>query len=242
VSSRMGTTRRWLCIGALPGLALLVSPAATSAAISHSTLERLTSSQSLNWSGYASTSGPFTSVSASWVQPAGTCTSKPTYSSFWVGIDGDGSDSVEQTGSEVDCAGGKPKYYAWYEMYPASPVNLSSTFKPGDKFSASVTVHGTKFTLVIKDTTEHWSHTINKTSTIAVDASAEIIAEAPSSDGTVLPLTDFGTARFTSAEANGKSIAKQRPDQITMVTDGGTVMAKPSALSGDDFSVVWHHS
>jgi hypothetical protein len=242
MSPRVKTVRRWLCAGALPGLALLVSPGATSTVISHTTLERLTSTQSFNWSGYASTSGPFTSVSASWVQPAGTCTSKPTYSSFWVGIDGDGSGSVEQTGSEVDCAGGTPKYYAWYEMYPALPVNFSNVVKPGDHFSASVTTHGTVFTLVIKDTSEHWSHTLNKSSTIAVDASAEIIAEAPSDGGTTLPLTDFGTVRFTAAEANGKSIAKQSPDQITMVTEGGKVMAKPSALSGDDFSVVWHHS
>ncbi len=51
-------------------------------------------SASSNWSGYASQKGPFTSVSASWVQPAGTCTAARTYSSFWVGLDGDGSNTV----------------------------------------------------------------------------------------------------------------------------------------------------
>ena len=52
---------------------------------------------STNWSGYAADSGTYTSVSASWVQPTGTCSSRTDqYSSFWVGLDGYSSDSVEQ--------------------------------------------------------------------------------------------------------------------------------------------------
>ena len=47
-------------------------------------------------------------MSSSWVQPAASCSSQDSYSAFWIGIDGDGSDSVEQTGSEVDCSGGSP--------------------------------------------------------------------------------------------------------------------------------------
>ena len=71
-------------------------------------------STSGNWAGYAVTGEKFTWVSASWIQPAATCSSKTTYSSFWVGLDGDGSNSVEQTGSEVDCSGGRASYYGWY--------------------------------------------------------------------------------------------------------------------------------
>ena len=41
------------------------------------------------------------------------------YSSFWVGIDGYSSSSVEQLGTDSDCAGNTPDYYAWWEMYPA---------------------------------------------------------------------------------------------------------------------------
>src|SRR5947209_8132214 len=57
--------------------------------------------QSSNWSGYAATSGTYTSVSASWTEPTGHCSSGSQYSSFWVGLDGYNSGSVEQTGSEV---------------------------------------------------------------------------------------------------------------------------------------------
>src|SRR5262249_15762449 len=66
--------------------------------------------ESTNWSGYAVTggTGAFTSISASWTEPTGTCTSGQKFSSFWVGLDGFNSNSVEQTGSEVDCSGRTP--------------------------------------------------------------------------------------------------------------------------------------
>src|SRR5919109_285001 len=87
--------------------------------------------QSTNWSGYAATTGTYTSVSASWTEPTVTCSSGDQYSSFWVGLDGDGSNTVEQTGSEADCQGSTPQYYSWYEMYPSAPVNFSNPVSPG---------------------------------------------------------------------------------------------------------------
>src|SRR5205807_491475 len=38
--------------------------------------------QSTNWSGYAGTTGSYTSVSASWIQPAGTCSRGDQYAAF----------------------------------------------------------------------------------------------------------------------------------------------------------------
>jgi hypothetical protein len=94
----------------LAAAALLAAPAhAAAPTIQQNHLVRPfvgVNSTSSNWSGYAVTSGrPYSSVTASWVQPTGSCTSQTTYSSFWIGIDGDGSNSVEQTGSEVDWGG-----------------------------------------------------------------------------------------------------------------------------------------
>src|SRR5271163_4846802 len=64
-----------------------------------------------NWSGYAVV-GAADSVSdakASWTVPAVTCgasrRSPSAYSSFWVGIDGYSSSTVEQTGTDSDCSG-----------------------------------------------------------------------------------------------------------------------------------------
>jgi hypothetical protein len=70
-----------------------------------------------------------------------------------------------------------------------------------------------------------------------------VIAEAPSSSGGVLPLTNFGTANFSAAMANGQAIGSFKPDKITMATSSGTVKASPSSLSGGTaFSVAWKHS
>ena len=112
---------------------------------------------SSNWAGYAATgsAGQFTSVSSGWVQPAGQCNGGSTYAAFWVGLDGYSSSTVEQTGSEVDCAGRTPRYYAWYEMYPGASVDFPNRVRAGDRFSASVTYLGSNsFQLMIMDSTQ----------------------------------------------------------------------------------------
>lgn len=200
-------------------------------------------SQSTNWSGYAAIKGRYTSVSASWTVPTVTCSST-AYSSFWVGLDGDGSSTVEQTGTDSDCQGRTPTYYAWYEMYPSYPVNLSKPVHPGDAMSASVTSgSNSSFKLVISDSTQGWTFQTTKTLRSAKLASAEVIAEAPSSISGVLPLANFGTVQFSNAMVNSRSIGSFNPDEIVMATSKGTVKAQPSALSGGTaFSDTWKHS
>jgi hypothetical protein len=246
----MRTTRRTTALSAalLAVLATAAPAVATAApAIANGTVHNLHihlhNSSSGNWSGFAATGGGFTSISASWVEPTGKCTSATTYSSFWVGIDGDGSNSVEQTGSEVDCSGGSPQYYSWYEMYPAYPVNFSNTVRPGDHFTGSVTYNGSgKFTMKLSDTTQGWSRSVSKTYSPAQRYSVEVIAEAPSSSTGVLPLTNFGTVNFTNSLANGQALGNYSPDQINMVS-GSTTKASTSSLSGgENFSVTWKHS
>jgi hypothetical protein len=199
--------------------------------------------ESQNWSGYAAHGQTYKKISASWVEPTGHCTNSGTFSSFWVGLDGFGSRTVEQTGSEVDCAGGHARYFGWYEMYPALPVNFPSTVHPGDHFTGSVTVTGSgHYTLVLKDTTSGWSHTIHKTRAKAMNASAEVIAEAPSS-GSILPLTNFGTVQFSNALVDGAAISTAHGVKITMVNGSGRAKDSVSALSGgENFSVKWLHS
>jgi hypothetical protein len=205
--------------------------------------KKISQSTSSNWSGYSAINGRYTSVSANWTQPTASCTSATTYSSFWVGLDGDGSSTVEQTGTSADCSGGAAKYYAWYEMYPKFPVNLSLTIRPGNAISASVTTDGAgHFTLTIKNNSTGQSFTTTQHLNRARLASAEAIAEAPSSSGGVLPLTNFGTVSFSSVTVDGQPIGAFNPDKIDMVS-GSTVKAQTSALSGGtSFSVSWKHS
>src|SRR5580704_11239329 len=173
---------------------------------------------SSNWSGYAAHggTGAFTSVSASWVEPTGHCGSGSQYSSFWVGLDGYNSNSVEQTGSEVDCIGRTAEYYAWYEMYPAASVTYPNTVRAGDHFTASVTYIGSnQYTLKISDTTQNWTQTTTKSLSGAPRSSAEVIAEAPccTASGGILPLTNFGTMSFTLHGQRSGHRQRRRPDR-----------------------------
>ncbi|MGW7824442.1 G1 family glutamic endopeptidase [Streptomyces puniciscabiei] len=197
-------------------------------------------STSGNWAGYAATGTTFTSVSTSWTQPAAHCANDDTYVAFWAGLDGDGSNTVEQTGTEVDCTNGTPQYSAWYEMYPDYPVYFKDHLAAGDHLTASVTANGKgSFTLQLTDTTQGWSHTKRARLRTAQRVSAEIIAEAPSDTNGPLPLANFGTVQFTGATINGKPAETYNPDKIHMV-DGTTTKATTSPLTnGQNFTITW---
>jgi hypothetical protein len=224
---------------------------------------------STNWAGYAVTGTNATSVSASWTVPAANCERGAQYSSFWVGIDGWSSSTVEQIGTDSDCAGGRPVYYAWYEFYPQPSYYAGglTNLKPGDVMTATVSFASNQFTATIKDTTSGLSYMANFTPTTAASrTSVEWIAEAPSSGNRILSLADFGTVHFTNSDATleatsnksvtsgpiGSFLESQTTNvgnsanvQVsTMVSDGKKVvpMATPGALSGSDssgFPVKW---
>jgi hypothetical protein len=201
------------------------------------------STTSTNWSGYAATGGTYTTVSATWVQPAGSCTSATQYSSFWVGLDGYSSNSVEQTGTDTDCSGGTPRYYGWYEMYPKPSFSFGSAISAGDTISASVTFSGANsYTLKLSDVTRGWTSTTTKKLSGAPRSSAEVIIEAPccTSGGGILPLANFGTVNISNSLVNGSSIGSFNPDEITMVNSSGQDKDTVSALSGGtSFSATW---
>jgi hypothetical protein len=199
---------------------------------------------STNWSGYAVTAanGAVTAVSGTWVVPTLTKSSAAGYSASWVGIDGFNSSTVEQTGTEADYVNGQISYSAWYEMYPANPVTLSTstmTVHPGDTMSASVTYASNVFTLTLTDVTTKQSFKTTKSGTYA-RSSAEWIVEAPWENG-VLPLAGFGTETFSAATAtiNNQSgpistgWAGTQLEQINMVNQRGTPIDSTSALSSN---------
>jgi hypothetical protein len=187
--------------------------------------------------------GTFTSVSTSWTQPAVTCGATNTFSSFWAGLDGDGTQTVEQTGTEADCSNGAATYAGWFEMFPNAPVFYNNPVQPGDAMSASVVSNGGgNFTLTLTDATQNWTQATNQTNANAQLGSAEIIAEAPS-NGTVLPLANFGTVSFTNATADNATIGNANASALTMVSANNVTEATPSALTGgNSFTVTWDSS
>ena len=202
-----------------------------------------TAATSQNWAGYAAAGQPgtFTSVSASWTQPAVTCTAQQTFSSFWVGLDGDGTQTVEQTGTEADCNNGGPTYQGWFEMFPNAPVFYNNGVAPGDAMSASVVANGGGvFTLTLADQTQGWTQTTSQTSAAAQLGSAEIVAEAPSDANSVLPLSNFGTVSFSDAAVTNTPLGNANAAGLTMVSAGGVTEATPSAITnGSAFSITW---
>ena len=236
-------------------------------------LRHATQVQSSNWSGYADTNDTYKSVASVWTEPAVNCSSSsvsgggllgtlgggPTEaSSFWVGLDGYSSSSVEQIGTDSDCNSGTPSYYAWYEMYPNPSVTLPSQYpvSPGDVMTgwiASTNSGGTSFSLVLKDATKRWTYATSQTGSGFARSSAEVIAEAPSAC-TVLfcsevGLANFGKVNFLKSDLidNGGragTLSAFNANEITMVSQTGTPMATPSNLSpdGSAFSVTWDHS
>ena len=202
-----------------------------------------TAATSQNWAGYAAAGQPgtFTSVSASWTQPAVTCTAQQTFSSFWVGLDGDGTQTVEQTGTEADCNNGAPTYQGWFEMFPNAPVFYNNGVAPGDAMSASVVANGGgAFTLTLADQTQGWTQTTSQTSAAAQLGSAEIVAEAPSDANSVLPLSNFGTVNFSNAAITNAPLGNANAAGLTMVSPGGVTEATPSAITnGSAFSITW---
>jgi hypothetical protein len=215
--------------------------------------------KSSNWSGYAVAGATFTDVIGTWKQPAAKCSgSGQQYASFWVGIDGYSSTSVEQLGTDSDCNGSSPSYYGWYEMYPANSVNLGSKYKvsPGDTITAEVKRSGTSYVLSMKDVTAGWTFSINKTSSTAKNSSAEWVIESPEICGTscsLAKLADFGKITFSKSEAAttggdepiSKFTAGSGPHKITMTGTPKTVIRSvPGKLTtnGEGFTTTWKHS
>jgi len=213
---------------------------------------------SANWAGYAAAGQPgsFTSVSASWSQPAVNCgNAAQAFSAFWVGLDGDGTPTVEQTGTEADCSNGAAAggpgqsstvtNQGWYEIFPNPPVFYNNPVQAGDAMSASVTSNGNgMFTLTLTDTTEGWTQNTQQSEPNAQLGSAEVIAEAPSNGQQVLPLANFGTVNFSNATVDNQALGNegQNLTAITMQA-GNTALATPSALNGGNaFSVTWDSS
>jgi hypothetical protein len=213
---------------------------------------------SLNWAGYAALGPDVTDARGSWTVPPADCSSDAnnSFASFWTGIDGYSSNSVEQIGTDSDCSKGQPTYYAWFEFYPG-PSFIVEDFPvtPGDNIEAEISYDDNSqvFTLHERDVTTGQSFRIRSAVPNAKRNSAEWIAEAPSNGaGNILPLSHFGSVflghYYTGvAHSNTATISGTtgtigsfgKVSDIVMVKNDGTIKALPSPLSsnGSSFAV-----
>jgi hypothetical protein len=214
----------------------------------------ITTGYSKNWSGYVITAhSPFTSVTATWAVPTVASAPAPSYSSTWIGIGGVyiNSNQLVQAGTEQDVKpDGTKAYFAWYEVYPKFPV-VAGDVAPGDFITTTV--------YKLSGSPPTWHITMTDTSTgttlidrdvrvktnFAAEASAEFIVERPliRVGNQLTPLADFGTVEFSNCTTNqGDLDSPAQATRVVMTDDGtssGAVLASPSALSGNNFSVDW---
>jgi hypothetical protein len=225
-----------------------------------------------NWSGYVDTNhtsnGDFRNIAATWHVPeivgggcsSGTFATGYGLASFWIGLDGDGSGTVEQAGTLSECFEGSMYYWDWYEMYPEDSVIVNAV-NPGDQISAYVDYTGEYWLLSLVDNTtaSGFAELESCPSGSTCDNySAEAIAEAPGGcvpsstqtcRGDLYLMPDFDYVNFygiSDATFNrGGSLASSPfgPANLTMVDSADHVLAKVSSLwSKDGFVDRWEAS
>jgi hypothetical protein len=188
---------------------------------------------SSNWSGYALSTGSYTSITGQWTVPAVAASRKSTYSSAWIGIDGYNNSNLIQTGTESDYYNGSAHYDAWWEILPAAETVIPSLpVSPGDTMTAKITKgSGTTWTITISDTTTGQSFTTQQ-SYSGPGTSAEWIEEAPTVGGRVAPLANYGLDTFDPGTVNGGNPGLTAADSGAMV-QSRTQVSTPSNPDAD---------
>lgn len=172
---------------------------------------------SRNWSGYADQACgacKLRYVEAQFSLPSVRCTGVTGLqaASFWAGLDGLASPTVEQIGVDAFCNGTTPSYVAWYEMYPQAPVVLSVPAAAGDALDASVYYNSVAgaYSLTLSDITAGVGASVSAAcppGPACQNTSAEVIAEAPfnTATGAFVPLADFGRAFLTGTRVTARN-------------------------------------
>jgi Peptidase A4 family len=205
---------------------------------------------SSNWSGLIGSGAgtTFTSVQADWVVPSIRVSSSDEASGTWVGIDGDGVSSLIQAGTAQNSGPdfGGTQYYAWVELLPGGPVVIGNTsgaapVQPGDVMAASI-FEGSPgtWTIDLSDTTQGWSFA-QQFSYDTPGLTAEWIEEAPTIDGAVATLSDYGSATFTDLGAGGTAVTAATLNPVYMTGPSGAIISYPAdfSASANSFSLFY---
>ncbi len=232
-------------------------------------------SGSTNWAGYVieAPAGKISDVQMSWIVPTVSCSFlSGTYAAVWVGIDGAGTNTVEQIGTDSNCGILGASYYAWYEFYPQNSVTISDKVSSGDVISAQVIFSSLTelYTLKITDHAQNWVFQASGTVSGAQESTAEWIIERPTLCSilfgcSLASLSNFGnvfsgpvytklsskltdTATISGKTGSISSFASVKGDSVydvTMYSSNSPTypLAVPSALqNGKSFATLWYDS
>jgi hypothetical protein len=196
-----------------------------------------------NWSGYAASSGRYTSVSGTWTVPQPNLTGAAGVGATWVGIGGvTGRDLIQAGTQDVTPGGGQAQFQAWIEMLPQPSQQVPLAVEPGESVTVSIDEQGAGtgvWQISMKNNTsgQTYQTTVNYTSS---ESSAEWIEEAPSGPNGIVPLDNFRSVSFSAASAfvNGQTVdlTQANAQSITMLNANGQPLAVPSAIGSDGAS------
>lgn len=200
------------------------------------------SNSSINWAGYQSSGGTYTSVSGSWRVPSVTSSDSTAADAAWIGIGGVSTQDLIQTGTQdIVSPDGQDQVTAFYELLPDNSVQITNlNISPGDKISASINeVSSGDWNITLTDDNNGQSQTINTYYDSSL-SSAEWIEEDPSDGVSQIPLDNFSVVNFSDAYTtdNGtkQSIAASNGQAITMINQADETLASTSALGSDGTS------
>lgn len=191
---------------------------------------------SSNWSGYAVSGGPYTSITGSWKVASVAASNRPTYSSTWIGIDGFNDSNLIQTGTEADYYSGAAHYNAWWEILPAAETPISTiTVHPGDTMTADIhRGSGSMWSISITDATTGQSFTTTQ-SYAGQLTSAEWIEEAPTVGGRVATLAHYASPlTIDPGTVNGQNPGLVAADGGVMIQRSGQVSTPSNPDSDTD--------
>ncbi len=166
------------------------------------------------------------------------------YSASWIGIDGFTNSHLIQAGTAQNIIHGHPQYFAWWEVLPNSETPLDPSHYPvfpGDQIKGNISRQsdGT-WSIQLTNTTQNWTFTENDIAYIGPQTSAEWIEEAPTLNGTITTLADYGEVTFRAAQINGQNQNLTLSEAGVMVQNGQWIStpSKPNA-NGDSFSIAY---
>jgi hypothetical protein len=175
-----------------------------------------------NWSGleaHSKTTHQYSAIDATWNVPqipVASSDGNPDYSSFWVGLDGDGTKDLVQAGTEQDAQEAFgilfTNYYAWSELLPNQPTeNFVSGVNAGDEMQVEVWIgtgsgapnpHGSLGSFRITDVSQgvEWRFDTALDGTKYNGTEAEWIMERPTVGGSLPELAAYFTAFMEYAD------------------------------------------
>lgn len=226
-------------------------------------------SESTNWAGYIGvSSAPVTAVTGTFTVPTLHCSvALNTDMSTWDGIGGaNPGEALIQTGVESGCVNGAQVNVPWWEIVGGS-TNLpeqpfqSFPIQAGDVLTAAVgQASSGAWSTCLADTTTgevgvmetglsagiatgncisittYTPEQSTSTDSYSGGTTAEWIAEDPTSSDwtTLVPLANFGTVAFSAIGASASDAV-----MATEMVQGGRVLASPSLLSNQSFTVTY---